>query len=156
VAEPFAFWAIEGAPPDDALLRHPAVACVENLQPYALRKVRILNGAHTALVAKALPRGFETVRSAVLDDEIGAWLRGLLFEEIVPTLVGRTDEPEAFARDTLERFANPFLAHRLADIALHHETKLQTRLAPTRAEFRELFAAEPPRLAEVLDEAAAG
>jgi len=94
--------------------------------------------------------GFETVREAVLDAEIGAWLNALLFEEIVPTLEGRTEAPQQFARDTLERFANPFLEHRLADIALHHDVKLQTRLVPTRDEFRERFGRAARLLGEVL------
>jgi len=153
VAEPFALWLIEGPADVPGLIDHPAVRCVARLASYALRKVRILNGAHTALAAKARPLGFETVRQAVADAEIGAWLQGLLFEEIVPTLEGRTEEPAQFARLTLERFANPFLDHRLADIALHHEVKLQTRLAPTRAEFRQRFGRVPKRLDEVLGNA---
>jgi tagaturonate reductase len=79
-----------------------------------------------------------------------AWLEGLLFEEILPVLDGRVEQPEPFARQTLERFANPFLEHRLADIALHHDVKLRTRLLPTYHEFREQFRREPPRLAEIL------
>jgi tagaturonate reductase len=149
VAEPFALWLIEDEPDLPGLLGHPAVQCVERLAPYALRKVRILNGAHTALVAKAMPLGFQTVRDAVLDRKVGAWLRDLLFKEIVPVLEGRTENPREFAAQTLERFANPFQEHRLADIALHHDVKLQTRLAPTLAEFRARFGRTPRRLAEV-------
>ncbi len=154
VAEPFALWLIEGAQPLAGLEAHPAVQRVERLEPYYLRKVRILNGAHTALVAKALPLGFQTVRQAVLDPEIGGWLRRLLFEEILPALEGRTEDPEQFARQTLERFANPFLEHRLEDIALHHEVKLQTRLVPTRREFEDRFGRPPKLLQEILGEGA--
>jgi len=150
VAEPFALWLIEGSFSDHGLARHRAVRAVDDLEPYYRRKVRILNGAHTALVAKARPLGFETVRQATLDARIGPWLRSLLFDEIVPVLEGRTDAPEQFARDVLERFANPFLEHRLADIALHHEVKLQTRLAPTRDEFVARFGRQPERLDEIL------
>lgn len=150
VAEPYAQWLIEDEFDVPELLGHPAVRCVEHLAPYALRKVRILNGAHTALVAKAMPLGLKTVREAVEDRRIGVWLRGLLFEEIVPVLEGRTDGPREFAEQTLERFANPLQEHRLADIALLHDVKLQTRLAPTLAEFRARFGSTPPRLAEVM------
>jgi tagaturonate reductase len=150
VAEPFALWLIEGPAEVRGLVDHPAVECVEDIRPYSLRKVRILNGAHTALVAKAMPAGFETVRAAVEDPEMGTWLKALMFEEIVPTVDDRTEGAEQFARATLERFANPFLEHRLADIALHHETKLQTRLVPTRDEFRTRFGRSPKLLDEVL------
>lgn len=150
VAEPFALWLIEGTHDVPVFAAHPAVRSVETLGPYYLRKVRILNGAHTALVAKALPLGFETVRQAVLDAEIGRWLECLLFEEIVPALEGRTDQPERFARQCLERFANPFLEHRLADIALAHDTKLRTRLVPTCEEFRSRFGRTPRLLGEIV------
>lgn len=150
VAEPFALWLMDGPPGASGLERHPAVRVVDRLEPYYLRKVRILNGAHTALVAKARPLGLETVRQAVLDLRIGPWLESLLFEEIVPTLSGRTDGPEQFARQTLERFANPYLEHRLADIAIHHEVKCQTRLLPTYHEYCDRFGRSPRLLGEAL------
>jgi tagaturonate reductase len=150
VSEPFALWLVERLPPDASLAGHPSVRRVEKLEPYHLRKVRILNGAHTALVAKAMPLGFQTVREAVLDPQIGSWLTSLLAEEIVPTLEGRTEAPQAFAAEVLQRFANPFLEHRLADIALHHDVKLQTRLVPTYREYRERFGREPRLLGEIL------
>jgi len=152
VAEPFALWLVEGSPAVPRLVDHPAVRSVADVTPYALRKVRILNGAHTALVAKARPLGFETVRQAVADPQIGSWLRALLLEEIVPTIADRTEGAAQFAHDTLERFANPFLDHRLADIALHHDVKLQTRLAPTFREYRRLFGRSPKLLGEIVGE----
>lgn len=150
VAEPFALWLIERPPSNLPILAHPAVEAVDDLGPYHLRKVRILNGAHSALVAKALPMGVGTVRQAVEDERIRPWLQRLLFEEIVPTIEDRTDRAGDFAHQTLERFANPFLEHRLADIALHHETKILTRLVPTRDEFRRRFGRTPALLDEIL------
>jgi tagaturonate reductase len=150
VAEPFALWLIEGTAAAAVLGDHPAVQSVNALEPYRLRKVRILNGAHTALVAKARPLGFETVRQAVLDPEIGAWLEQLLFDEIVPTIEDRADRAGQFAHQCLERFANPYLDHRLADIALAHDTKLQTRLMPTYREFAARFGRPPRLLSEAL------
>lgn len=150
VAEPFAFWAIQEKPGAGPFLRHPAVKRAADIKPYFLRKVRILNGAHTALLIKAWPRGFRTVRAAVSDPELSRWLERLLFEEIVPTLTGRVDGPEEFARQTLERFRNPFLEHQLADIAVHHDAKVPVRLVPTHAEFQHQFGKVPPLLDEVL------
>jgi tagaturonate reductase len=150
VAEPFALWLFDRSPGVPGLVEHPAIRVVDDLAPFHLRKVRILNGAHTALVAKAMPRGLETVRQAVEDGPMRRWLESLLFEEIVPTLEGRTEAPDEFARDVLERFANPFLEHRLADIALHHDVKLQTRLVPTLNEHRQRFGRTPRLLGEIL------
>lgn len=150
VAEPFAQWLIEGTMAVPGLSTHPAVGVVEDLAPHHLRKVRILNGAHTALVSKALPLGIETVRQAVEDARVRPWLEELLFGEILPALEGRVETPREFAETTLERFSNPFLEHRLADIALHHEVKVKTRLLPTHAEFRERFGQMPPLLEEII------
>jgi tagaturonate reductase len=148
--EPYALFAIEERPGVPRFLEHPAVVWTPDVMPYFLRKVRILNGGHTALLIKAWPRGFRTVREAVSDPELGPWLERLLFGEVVPVLEGRVDQPEVFARQVLDRFRNPFIEHKLADIALHHATKVQVRLAPTRDEYRAKFGREPALLSEVL------
>jgi tagaturonate reductase len=152
MAEPFALWAVEVADGKDTLFPHPAITFTADVQPYFLRKVRILNAAHTALVNKARPLGHATVQQAMRDPQIDAWLRRLLFDEIVPTLAGRVEGPEEFARQTLERFRNPFLAHKLSDIAAYHESKVKIRLLPTRAEFIAKFGRPP----ELLEEAIGG
>ncbi len=148
VCEPYALWAIQqkAAP----FLHHPSVVWTPDVQPYFLRKVRILNGGHTALLIKAWPRGFRTVREAVLDPELGAWLERLLFEEVVPVLEGRVEGPAEFARQVLDRFRNPFFEHQLASIATHHAAKVQVRLTPTREEYQAKFSRTPPLLQEVL------
>jgi tagaturonate reductase len=154
VAEPFAFWAVLGEERAGDFFRHPAIRRARDVRPFFLRKVRILNAAHTALVTRALPRGIATVREAIDNPEIRAWLDQLLFEEIVPTLEGRVEAPAEFARQTLERFRNPFLEHRLSDIALYHEAKVRIRLLPTRDEFQSKFGRTPPLLDEVIESAA--
>lgn len=150
-AEPFASWVIEGAP-DLPLLRHPAVRRVDDVGPAALRKIRILNGAHTALVARTRGRGMRTVRAALDDPDIAAWLEALLRQEVVPALGDRIDDGDTFVSVVLERFRNPFLDHQLADIALHHATKLRTRLLPTAQDHLARFGRRPARLAWVLDQ----
>jgi tagaturonate reductase len=150
VAEPFAFWAIETKTGDGAPFHHPAIKTTTDVMPYFLRKVRILNAAHTALVTKAVPRRFTTVRQAVSEPEIAAWLNRLLFDEILPVLQGRVEEPEKFARQTLERLRNPFLEHKLSDIMAYHDTKAKLRLLPTREEFVQKFGRNPPLLDEAM------
>ncbi len=153
VAEPFAFWALEDHPDSQFQLQHPAITRAADVQPYFLRKVRILNAAHTALLIRAVPRGFAIVRDAVNDAELGPWLWELLSQEIVPTLEGRVEGGLRFAEQTIERFKNPFLDHKFADIALHHESKIQVRLVPTRDEFTAKFGKVPPLLSAVIAEA---
>jgi tagaturonate reductase len=150
VCEPYALWAIQDKPRAWKFLQHPAVVWTPDVMPYFLRKVRILNGGHTALLIKAWPRGFRTVREAVLDAELAVWLKRLLFEEIVPVLEGRVDQPAEFARQVLDRFRNPFVEHQLADIAVNHAAKVPVRLTPTREEFQAKFGRSPPLLSKVL------
>src|SRR5579883_745131 len=149
VCEPYSLWAIQQK--TTPFIHHPAVVWTPDVQPFFLRKVRILNGAHTALLIKAWPRGFKTVRDAVLDAELGPWLERLLFEEIVPVLEGRVEGPAEFARQVLDRFRNPFFEHQLTSIAAHHAAKVQVRLVPTFDEFQAKFGRTPPLLHEVLN-----
>jgi tagaturonate reductase len=155
VAEPFALWAVEDKKGQGGLFKHPAIVRAPDVKPYFLRKVRILNAAHTAMASKAAPRGIRTVLEAMKDPEISRWLEAMLFDEIVPTLQGRVDGPEEFARQTLERFRNPFLEHKIKDILVYHPEKVKIRLAPTRAEYAEKFGKPPQRLDEALQLAAA-
>ncbi len=150
VGEPYALWAIEQKPGAAPFIRHPAVRRAEDVQPFFLRKVRILNAAHTALVSRAIPRGIPTVLEALRDPEVSAWLERLLFEEIVPTVRDRVEDADGFARLTLERFRNPFLEHRIRDILTYHDAKVQIRLEPTRAEFLAKFGHPPPLLDEAI------
>ncbi len=150
-AEPFALWAIESTGGFE--LNHPAVVVTADITPYYLRKVRILNGAHTALAAHALPLGLRTVGECMAHPEVGPWLEALLAEEIVPVLDGRVDDPAGFARTTMDRFRNPFFEHALSAIALNHEAKLKTRLLPTLEDFQRLFGREPRRIATILGRA---
>ncbi|MBX7103310.1 MAG: altronate dehydrogenase [Gemmataceae bacterium] len=149
-AEPYALWALETHPRAGKWIQHPAITRTQDVRPYFLRKVRILNGAHTALVCRVGTDQFATVGDAMDDPETSAWLERLLFDEIVPTLADRCEMPEEFAQQTLDRFRNPFLRHRLADIALHHSSKKAIRLETTIADYRARFGKEPPLLAAVL------
>lgn len=147
--EPYAFWAVETERSDFPFATHPAVITAPDISAYTLRKVRILNGAHTALVCRAEGSEVTTVRECVEHPEIGPWLEQLLFDEIVPTLEGRCEDPAGFARATLDRFRNPFLDHQLSAIALHHESKVAVRLQPTAEEYQARFGKQPALLSEL-------
>ncbi|MFN8623146.1 MAG: altronate dehydrogenase [Chloroflexota bacterium] len=150
--EPFASWVVE-LPADAAwpLPEHPAIVRTADVGPYALRKIRLLNGAHTALVARCRGTSITFVREAMADPTIATWLEALLREELVPALGDRIVDGEAFATDVLERFRNPFLDHRLADIALHHEAKLGVRLVPTYHDHVARFGRPPVLLGRLLE-----
>jgi tagaturonate reductase len=133
VCEPYRLFAIQG---DDALRARlafadadPGIIVANDIAPYRERKVRLLNGAHTSFVSLALLAGCTTVREAVEHPVIGAFLRTVLFDEIVPSISvpGATE----FAREVMERFANPYLQHALWDITLQGTAKFRVRLVPT-------------------------
>jgi tagaturonate reductase len=151
MAEPFAFWALQSKPGAYPFVKNPAIVRTDDVRPYFLRKVRILNAAHTALVTRARGR-HETVIQAMQDAEFAGWLERLLMHEIVPAVRDDVDGAEHFAWQTLERFRNPFLAHKIVDILKNHETKVAIRLVPTRDDFRRKFGREPELLNAVLSE----
>ncbi|MEE2709713.1 MAG: altronate dehydrogenase [Gemmatimonadota bacterium] len=146
VTEPFALWVIQSSSRGEGLFDHEKITRSDDVRPYGLRKVRILNGAHTALVCKAMPMGLETVRNAILNDEVKSWLLELLHNEIIPTIEDRVVDPVRFADACIERFSNPFLVHKLASIAWEHDTKVQLRLAQTYHEYISKFDRKPPIL----------
>lgn len=159
-AEPYMLWALaRPATGGGGLFEHPAIQWVDSVDPYYLRKVRILNGLHTAMAAKfgpvsnSGPGGWETVLEVMRDKSAVRWLRGVAYEEILPTIVHRVEDAALFADQVFERFANPFLAHRLADIAKNHEAKVQVRLSPTVVDYRRLYGQPPRRLSEVVPNA---
>jgi tagaturonate reductase len=151
MTEPFQMLVIEDDGGDRTILpTHPAITWAGDLRPYFLQKVRILNGLHTAMVARCLPLGFQHVIDVMNEPEQVAWLHELLNNELVPTLEAQGLEVQAFAQQVLDRFRNPFFLHRLTDIAVGHETKLQVRLAPTQAEYQRHFGKTPQLLSEIL------
>jgi tagaturonate reductase len=152
-AEPYAAWVVElpwGDATAAAVPEHPAVRRVTDVGPFALRKIRILNGAHTALVTRTRGGPWALVREAMADDAVAAWLEELLREEVVPALGDRVEEGQAFVTDVLERFRNPYLDHRLADIAEGHAVKLTTRIVPTVRDYTQRFGHRPARLGWLL------
>ena len=150
-AEPYALWAIQRpASGSVQMFQHPAIQIVDELLPFYLRKVRMLNGLHTVMVGKFLSKGFTTVHELMPDKDASRWLRDTLFEEIVPTLVARIDGVAEFADQVWDRFRNPFTGHLLKNIAAYHEDKVRIRLQPTVEEYTRLFGKPPRRLTEAM------
>lgn len=139
MAEPFHLWVLEGSATVEN--EFPAskvgleVKFVKNLQPFRERKVRILNGAHTALVPVAYLSGHRTVRAAVENEETGSFLHETIKQEIIPTLDLPQKELEQFANDVMDRFKNPFIEHQLSAIALNSISKFQVRVLPSLLEY---------------------
>lgn len=135
VGEQFHLWVIEGPqsvkdelPVEQAGLN---VLVVDDMTPYRTRKVRILNGAHTALTPVSYLYGLETVKEAVEHETVGLFVDSLIREEIIPTLDLPESELHSFAAAVMERFKNPFVRHYVMSIALNSVSKFKTRDLPT-------------------------
>ncbi|URZ01730.1 tagaturonate reductase [Clostridium felsineum] len=150
VGEQFHLWVIEG--PEwikDVLPFEKAgvnIQVVKDVTPYRTRKVRILNGAHTALVPVAYLYGLDTVGHSVEDEVIGKYLKDLVYDEIIPTLDLPVDELKYFAGAVLERFLNPFVNHYLMSIALNSMPKFETRDLPSLLEYTKRKGQLPKKL----------
>lgn len=146
-AEIFHLWVIEGHHEDELPFNRAGynVVWTDDVKPYKKRKVRILNGGHTAMVLGAHLYGLETVGQCLTDETVSAYLKKCLFDEIVPTL-GNSETDIQFARDVLERFSNPFIKHMLLSIALNSVSKFQVRVLPTILEYKEQFGHYPKAL----------
>jgi fructuronate reductase len=134
-AEPFTQWVVE----DDFATDRPAletvgVQMVADVRPYELAKLRMLNGSHSTIAYLGLAKGYEFVDQAIADPKIHSTIEKLMTEAAatLPNIPGF--DPVVYARDLIARFANPALAHRLAQIAMDGSQKLPQRLVQTVAE----------------------
>ncbi len=135
VGEHYHSWVMRG--PAEAKAQMPFLASslnnswVEDLKLYRQRKVRILNGAHMTIVPLGHILGLKTVKEVMAHPSLSSFLEALLYEEVIPSIELDPKELAAFAQDILDRFRNPFLEHRLLDIALNSISKFAARLMPT-------------------------
>lgn len=149
-AEPFHLWVIEGPKWIENRFGFKKaklnVILTDNLEPYRTRKVRILNGAHTAMVPYGYLHGFEQVREVVENEKAGEFIRNIIFNEIIPTLDLPKTELETYANEVLERFKNPFINHLLLDISLNSVSKFRVRVLPSILVFIDRYGEVPKGL----------
>ncbi|WP_428030929.1 mannitol dehydrogenase family protein [Ancylobacter sp.] len=133
VTEPFRQWVIE----DDFPMGRPAfedagAELVTNAAPYEAMKLRLLNGSHSALAYLGYLAGHETVAQAIAAPGFAPFIRGLMDDEVTPTLDVPTQTDLAAYKDALlQRFANPALNHRTWQIAMDGSQKIPQRLLAT-------------------------
>ena len=147
VTEPFRQWVIE----DSFAAGRPAweragAVLTDDVAPYERMKLRLLNGSHSTIAYLGGLAGHAYVADAVADGDLAQLVRRLMRDEVAPTL----DVPDgfdlaAYQEQLLERFANPALRHRTAQIAMDGSQKLPQRLLDTVRE--RLAAGTEPRLA---------
>lgn len=135
VAEPYALWAIERQEGLTLPCSHEAIVLTDDLDDFERLKLFTLNLGHSYLAERWLSDGrpaTETVYQAMQSPVLRADLEALWASEVLPVFaaLGQFDAAQRYVDSVRERFGNPFLQHRLADIAVNHKDKKTRRLLP--------------------------
>jgi fructuronate reductase len=111
---------------------------VQEVAPYETAKLRMLNGAHSALAYCGLERGHTFVHQAVADPELRALIERLMRLEAAGSFApAEGQDLDSYADALIDRFANPALQHRLIQIAMDGSEKIPQRWLATLAAQRE-------------------
>lgn len=136
VTEPFRQWVVE----DDFPAGRPDWAAAgailtDDVTPYETLKLRLLNGAHSAIAYFGALAGATYVAEAVEHDAIREAVSRLM-AEVTPTMsVPPGFDVAGYQRSLLARFANPALHHRVLQIAMDGSQKLPQRLLQPAREY---------------------
>ena len=129
--ESFTQWVLEdrfaaGRP----ALEQVGVDVVDDVEPYELMKLRLLNGGHQALCYLGSLLGHRLVREAITDDVLHGFVADYMAEAL-PTLreVPGIDL-QAYCRTLLERFANPQIGDTLARLAQYGSDRIPKFVLP--------------------------
>jgi len=141
VSEVYYLWAIEAPEQVRARLtfahNDSGVVLTTDITPFRERKLRILNGSHTFMVGLAHLCGFQTVADCMADPDMGAFVRSLIHDEIVPSLPVGVENGDDFGKAVIDRYGNPYLHHQVLDITLQYTTKMAVRNALSLKRFWE-------------------
>lgn len=138
ITEPYSQWVIEdrfagGRPRWDVA----GAQFVADVKPFETAKLRMLNGAHSALAYLGLARGHTFVHQAMADPQIEPIVTRLMREEAAPSIAATPDQQLGrYADLLLARFRNPALPHRLLQIAADGSQKIAARWLSTLADNR--------------------
>jgi fructuronate reductase len=132
--EPFRQWVIE-----DRFVEHARPAWdkvgaqfVTDVAPYEHMKLRLLNGAHSALAYLGFLAGHETIADAIADDVFRNYVGALWDQEIIPVVPAPPGTNlHDYVAELMTRFANPAIRHRTWQIAMDGSQKLPQRLLST-------------------------
>jgi mannitol 2-dehydrogenase len=132
VCEPYAQWVLQdtftaGRPPYE----EAGVQLVDDVEPYELMKLRLLNGSHQAMCYFAFLAGYRLVHEAAQDPVLRAFLVGYMDEEATPTLppVPGVDL-DVYKYTLIERFSNPYVGDTIARLCEYTSDRIPKWLLP--------------------------
>ena len=129
--EPFSEWVLSGRFPGGRPGWEDAGATItDDIEPYEHRKLWLLNGGHSLLAYAGSILGHDTVAGAVADQACRGWLEEW-WSEASRYLSLPAADVAAYRGALLDRFTNPRMHHRLAQIAADGSQKLPVRILPT-------------------------
>jgi len=134
VTEPFRQWVIEDAFADERpAWESDGATFVAAVEPFEHMKLRLLNGAHSAIAYLAVPAGVETVADAMALPGMPGFLRALWAESGATLDLPDGYDLGGYVAALEQRFENRALRHRTQQIAMDGSQKLPQRLlAPSR------------------------
>ena len=118
-----------GLPP----LADVGVVVVDDIEPYQRRKLWLLNGPHSALAYAGLLVGCTTIAEAATDVRVASFVQALVGDVLAVADLPLATAAEAFASETLRRFANPGLGHTCLQVGADGSKKLPQRILPVAA-----------------------
>lgn len=142
VSEPYFQWVVE----DQFRTGRPhwersGIEFVSDVAPFESMKLRLLNGAHSAIAAIGRIAGYLTVAEAIGDPLIRSFVR-YYWNEVIPTLDSAIDSRN-YTKRLLHRFDNTSLQHKTAQIASDASQKIPQRMLAPMRELRATGAATP-------------
>ncbi|MET1006205.1 MAG: mannitol dehydrogenase family protein [Propionibacteriaceae bacterium] len=143
VAEPFFQWVLEdafvaGRPP----VEEAGVQVVEDVEPYELMKLRLLNAGHQAIAYFGYLSGYRFAHEAAQDPAFRSYLLNYWNSEAIPTLrpVPGIDLQD-YIHTLIERFSNAEVKDTMARLCLESSDRIPKWLVPV---IKENLAADRP------------
>ncbi|WP_309109088.1 mannitol dehydrogenase family protein [Arthrobacter sp.] len=132
VCEPFEQWVLEdhfsiGRPP----FEHAGVQLVEDVEPYELMKLRLLNASHQGMCYFGYLAGYRYAHQAAQDPVFAQFLLDYMDKEATPTL-----QPvpginlNTYKRTLIERFSNEYVRDTLARLCAESSDRIPKWLLP--------------------------
>lgn len=136
MSEVYRLWAIEGDEHIKSILSFAqadeGVVIAPNIDIYRELKLRMLNGTHTLSCGVAFLAGYETVKTAMDDENIYGYIADVMQQEIAPNIPYDVALLTAhdFGFKVLDRFRNPHIQHLWINITMNYSSKMKMRVLP--------------------------
>ncbi|WP_425488416.1 mannitol dehydrogenase family protein [Nakamurella aerolata] len=142
VCEPFTQWVLQ----DDFAVAEPdapsrpqweltGAQIVDDVEPYELMKLRLLNASHQGIAYFGHLAGYRLVHEAATDPDLAAFLLSYMVNEASPTLAPVPGvDLDAYRKELIERFGNPGVRDTVARLAAESSDRIPKWLVPVISE----------------------